>query len=743
MYGRKQTFLRWFITVIIFSACVVPAHESRADSGEWTWVNGSDTLLQPGIYGEQGIPDAANVPGARYGSFSWTDTVGDFWLFGGYGPDSAGIEDLLNDLWRYDPDNNTWTWINGSDTVLQPGTYGEQGIPDAANVPGARYGGVSWTDTAGDLWLFAGFGLDSTGGRDYLNDLWRYDPDNNTWTWINGSETVMQPGTYGEQGIPNAANVPGARYESAAWTDNGTGDLLLFGGYGLDNGTREDILNDLWRYDPDNNTWTWINGSDDVIEEGIYGEQGIPDADNMPGSRYNPASWTDRNGDLWLFGGYGMGRDYMGYLNDLWRYDPDNNTWTWINGSKKPNKSGIYGAQGMPAERNMPGSRYDAVSWTDHTGDLWLFGGYGYASSGRDNLNDLWRYDPDTDTWTWISGSDRPEKFGIYGTQGIPSAANMPGARNGSAAWVGSAGDLWLFGGYNYFSSKFLDYANDLWSFELPADMNMRIDTCSIKAGTTDAIKFSGFIDAGEPYMNAAMGAEIVISLWTDRVPDPDATTFRFPINADTYTGGKYKSPKIKPADKSDPVLSFSYDSAKGAMTFSGKNVDLTGLYCPITLTIEIGSFFVQRTLQEDIVNGPKKPCPLPLIMGVLDSLDVAKFKAKKGSRVETDSFLVSGTFTVDGSFDFDTLQPVDITLGPDMFSVPGGVFVEKKGAYTCKNADSGTGLVTAKFDTVKCTYSIKIKNASLNGTGDVGFGVDLFGYALQAPGPVTLPDAF
>ena len=228
-------------------------------------------------------------------------------------------------------------------------------------------------------------------------------------------------------------------------------------------------------------------------------------------------------------------------------------------------------------------------------------------------------------------------------------------------------------------------------------------------------------------------------ALWTDKVPDPAATTFRFPINADTFSNGIYKSPKSGSADKSDPVLSFSYDSVKGTMNFSASNVDLTGLYCPITLTIEIDAYVVQDLLGEDIVNGTK-PCPLPLVMGVLDSLDVSKFKAKKGSTADTDSFEVSGTFTVDGSFDFNTAQPVDIMLGPDTFSLPGGVFSEKNGVYSCKNVDSGNGLVTAKFDTVQCTYSIKVTKTALNGSGEVYFSIDLFGNALQDPDPVELP---
>ena len=307
-----------------------------------------------------------------------------------------------------------------------------------------------------------------------------------------------------------------------------------------------------------------------------------------------------------------------------------------------------------------------------------------------------------------------------------------------------STGNLLLFGGYGLDSNGTKQYLNDLWRFQPPqnVDMNITIDTCSIKAGkinNTDSIKFSGWMDAGDAYMIA--GDEIVISLLTDQVPDPDAITFSFPINADTYINGKYKSPKVTSADKSDPVLSFVYDSAKSTMTFSAKNVDLTGLRCPITLTIQIGDYFVEEQLDEDIVNGLKKPCPLQLVMGLWDSLDVSQFKAKKGKASDTDSFSISGTFTVDGPF--DTIQQVDITLGPDTFSVPGEAFVLKKDSFSCKKVDVSNGFVTAKFDTAKCTYSIEVTKTTLNGSGDVDFSLDIFGNLLLALDPVTLPDEF
>ena len=57
-----------------------------------------------GAYGTEGVPAATNVPGGRYYAASWTDSSGNFWLFGGEGHDStAAQQGALNDLWQYPP----------------------------------------------------------------------------------------------------------------------------------------------------------------------------------------------------------------------------------------------------------------------------------------------------------------------------------------------------------------------------------------------------------------------------------------------------------------------------------------------------------------------------------------------------------------------------------------------------------------------------------------------------------------
>ena len=50
----------------------------------WTWMGGSNELDHKGVYGEKGIANTTNTPGARYGAVGVYDSLRqEFWLFGG------------------------------------------------------------------------------------------------------------------------------------------------------------------------------------------------------------------------------------------------------------------------------------------------------------------------------------------------------------------------------------------------------------------------------------------------------------------------------------------------------------------------------------------------------------------------------------------------------------------------------------------------------------------------------------
>ena len=438
--------------------------------GQWTWEGGLDTVNASGVYGTQSAAATSNLPGARYDASSWTDSSGNFWLFGGNGYDATGSLGSLNDLWRFNPSTGLWTWVGGGNGDNVSGVYGTLGTAAAGNVPGARYSATSWSDAAGNLWLFGGYGYGAAGAPGYLNDLWRYSPSSGQWTWISGGNGENASGVYGALGVAALSNVPGARYAASSWSD-AAGNLWLFGGHGYGSAGNVGSLNDLWRFSPSSGQWTWISGGNGDNASGVYGTLGTAALSNVPGARQAASSWIDSSGNLWLFGGYGYdATGDLGTVSDLWQYSPSSGQWTWISGGSGNNAGGVYGTPGIAAAGNRPGARQAASSWIDAAGNLWLFGGVGYdATGGLGTLDDLWRYSLSSGQWIWVSGGNGDNASGLYGTQGTASDNALPGARYSANSWVDSSSNLWLFGGVGYgYGSTATGYLNDFWQFVAP-----------------------------------------------------------------------------------------------------------------------------------------------------------------------------------------------------------------------------------------------------------------------------------
>jgi len=213
-------------------------------TGQWTWVNGTTQVNMPGVYGTKGVAAPGNIPPGRGGSgAAWVDNAGNLWMFGGINASGA-----LNDMWKYDIAANQWTWMHGAMTGNPYGTYGTLYIPAPANTPGGRYAMSNWKDGDGNFWLFGGHGFTTSGARDFLNDLWKYDVADNQWRWVSGVNTGLGYATYGTQGVPDPANIPGARQSTwSDWVGNDS-SFWLFGGQGhVASGTRG-FLNDIWRF---------------------------------------------------------------------------------------------------------------------------------------------------------------------------------------------------------------------------------------------------------------------------------------------------------------------------------------------------------------------------------------------------------------------------------------------------------------------------------------------------------------
>ena len=160
----------------------------------------------------------------------------------GTGTATANVTNIIVDC-----GHNERAWMGGSNLIDQAGTYGTLGTPAAANVPGARVAPITWTDPAGNLWLFGGYGYDSAGNASDLSDLWEYRAGQ--WTWIGASNLAGLVGKCGILGLLGPANLPGARDSGMSWIDQ-AGNLWLFGGYGFPAAGASDYLNDLWKYEP-------------------------------------------------------------------------------------------------------------------------------------------------------------------------------------------------------------------------------------------------------------------------------------------------------------------------------------------------------------------------------------------------------------------------------------------------------------------------------------------------------------
>jgi N-acetylneuraminic acid mutarotase len=314
----------------------------------------------------------------------------------------------------------------------------------------------------------------------------------NEWTWMGGSSAGAEAPVIGTLGTPAVGNIPAARYQAVAWTDK-SGNFWLFGGE-IDYGSNSELFNDLWEFSPTTNEWGWMAGSTAYNTPGVYGTMGTPSPQNVPGGREDASGWTDREGNLWLFGGYGLDRSgAWGVLNDLWEFRPSTGEWTWMSGSNTIGscafngwgcaQPSIYGTLGTPAPGNTPGSRDAAITWTDNKGNLWLFGGWGYDVSAQVQyyFDELWEYNISSKEWAWMGGSStrdgsvcildlnwnyyRCGEPGVYGTEGSPAAGNVPGGRAGAAGWTDSQGNLWLFSGNGFDINGYFGDPNDIWEF--------------------------------------------------------------------------------------------------------------------------------------------------------------------------------------------------------------------------------------------------------------------------------------
>jgi N-acetylneuraminic acid mutarotase len=467
---------------------------SQIDANTWQWISGSKTINQVGIYGQIGVPAASNIPGARFGYASWTDGE-DYFMFGGSGfAQSATVYNLLADIWKYNTTTNTWTWLKGTNIATQSastGIYGVKGVESSTNAPGARTGMHIWY-VNNVLYMFGGYAYDANGSPSLANDLWKYDPVSNNWTWINGPNLGNSTGSFGTINVPDANNLPPSRSNGATWHYNNK--LYLFGGTG--------VKDDLWEYDIASNIWTWRKGSNQVEQNGVYGTKGIENMNNKPGGRAQTSFWQ-KDDRFFVFGGIGKDESNRGYLNDLWEFNLTTNNWKWIAGSKYISTPTVTSFP-QTSVNDSPGGR-NGSSFAFFNNKFINFGGFAYFNANNTGLlNDVWLYHTEVETskyWQYIKGSLQYNQPTEHGNPPLLSNYNTPGGRQ-FAKFTEIKGKLYLFGGSGYDKDFAAGYLNDFWVYVPKCD-----DFYTVKSGnwtdptvwicnrvpeTTDKVKIDG-----------------------------------------------------------------------------------------------------------------------------------------------------------------------------------------------------------------------------------------------------------
>lgn|ERR1035437_6309681 len=212
-------------------------------TNNWTWINGPIIIGQMPSWGTLGVPDSSNTPGARAVYAKWKDCNDDLWLFGG--SPSFNINEVYNDLWRYNIASNKWTWMSGSNYQNNMGSGSTWCVTNDTVVPGARYENrACWTRGDGNFEFFGGSNGET--GHYCYNDIWDYNVSANEWTLVTGDPYYNNGGNWGTITVSSSTNFPSSRMGSMGWKDN-NGYLWIFGGWDYNT----NYHNDMWRFVPD------------------------------------------------------------------------------------------------------------------------------------------------------------------------------------------------------------------------------------------------------------------------------------------------------------------------------------------------------------------------------------------------------------------------------------------------------------------------------------------------------------
>ena len=330
--------------------------------------------------------------------------------------------DLTNELWEYNIQNDSWKYVkpyveSNKGTQQKPyPRYGHAGVYIEKKDQGTNF-------IKKYLYIYGGYSLYC---QHNCEDMWAYEisygpqrfyPDSSYYINNEGDNNFWERGNKWNRIYPVSYSTPGKRALHSMTVDNEFKYIYLFGGYSVDEQSKINILmDDLWRYNIQRNTWEKLNTA------GIYSItrlitywDGSSTVINVSPKDYNQATDTlhtttksksninddivsfptkraatslsynirdDGNELLLLFGGltYNVSSIYniQYLLNDLWIYSISGNSWLQV----FPNGE-------------IPDARYGHQIIKIEEDTFILFGGIGSEKI----LNDLWVFNTWSNLW--------------------------------------------------------------------------------------------------------------------------------------------------------------------------------------------------------------------------------------------------------------------------------------------------------------------------------------------------------
>jgi len=268
-----------------------------------------------------------------------------------------------------------------------------------------------------------------------------------------GATKMFDEASGGWKAVTITGSAPLARLGAAFGYDPTSGDLVLFGGESLPNGSAQpQALNDTWElsYTAATNTGTWTQ---------VDGGAGCPTAcPGAPPARYAAsADQAPQMQGMVLFGGESVvpanaSGTPVAY-GDTWLWNGTSQTWTALRPSGAsgvvPRYSAVLAYFGPNNTDVLFGGNQGATS-TFCRGNLTVGSG-----SCLDPLNDTWKltYNATAKTWAWTSGGSAPP--GLLPRAFAAGASSLTGVTvagglNGSGAGKGVTseqlmGDTWTW----------------------------------------------------------------------------------------------------------------------------------------------------------------------------------------------------------------------------------------------------------------------------------------------------------